>query len=189
MAQAVAFDRTNGNGGGKRACSTRGLALFINRTGPLTNLSYFMENIAQHRAIFRDRGIPNEAVFEHLEKSTVQNEAFNRIRGMLARYSQVSVSSLAPSTPTRFAQRTVYYIRSFPLSMSLFVAPLPGRFWLEGTLEKFLVYITSHDILYEMRKLCCIKRKLYRSCIEEMEKNVEQLEQKLDKVNRTMLLT
>lgn len=48
-----------------------------------------MENIAC--TIFRDRGIPDEATFQDLEKSTVQNEAFNRIRGMLTGYSQVSI--------------------------------------------------------------------------------------------------
>ncbi|XP_011629578.1 arf-GAP with coiled-coil, ANK repeat and PH domain-containing protein 2 isoform X3 [Pogonomyrmex barbatus] len=48
-----------------------------------------MEFVA--RTTFRGRGIPDEAAFRDLEKPTVQNEAFDRIRGMLTRYSQVSV--------------------------------------------------------------------------------------------------
>lgn len=34
---------------------------------------------------------------------------------------------------------------------------------------------------------CCVKCKLYRLCIEEVEKNVDLLEQKLDKVSYNIM--
>lgn len=48
-----------------------------------------MGNIA--RTAFRDSSTLNEAAFQNLGKQIVQNEAFDRIRGMFTRYSQVSV--------------------------------------------------------------------------------------------------
>lgn len=57
--------------------------------GLLTQRVNFMENIAH--MTFRDCSTTDEAAFEDLEKSRVQNEAFNRIRRMFTRYSEVSV--------------------------------------------------------------------------------------------------
>lgn len=51
-----------------------------------------MENIAL--TTFRDCSKPDEAAFEDLEESRVQNEAFDRIRRMFTRYSEVSVQHL-----------------------------------------------------------------------------------------------